>query len=145
MELSISSFPGAMTPSSTLRSACIFTNSGSVVCSTPRPAQVGQAPCGLLKLKVCGAISGRLIPQETQVGCSENSISSPPMIDNSTMPPPNFSVVSRESVARWRNDGSISSGITSRSTTTSIVCVFCSSSSISSLKSAMLPSTRTRT
>src|SRR6266550_5241853 len=79
--------------------------SGSMVCSTPRPAQVGQAPCGLLKLKVCGAISGRLIPQETQVGCSENSISSPPMIDTSKMPLPSFNVVSSESVTRWRNDG----------------------------------------
>src|SRR5260370_42130132 len=60
--------------------------SGSSVGRTPRPAQIGQAPCGLLKLKVCGAISGRLIPQKAQVGCSENSISSPPMIDTCTMP-----------------------------------------------------------
>src|SRR5260370_41282430 len=79
--------------------------SASTVGTIPRPAQVGQAPCGLLKLKVCGAISGRLIPQETQVGCSENRISSPPMTDTRTRPPPSESVGSTESVTRWRKDG----------------------------------------
>jgi hypothetical protein len=32
--------------------------------------QVGQAPCGLLKLKVRGSISGRLVPHLTQAKCS---------------------------------------------------------------------------
>src|SRR5260370_38898258 len=77
--------------------------SGSSVGRTPRPAQVGQAPCELLKLKVRGAISGRLIPQEAPVGCSENSISSPPIIDIGTMRAPSFSVVPGEPFTGCRN------------------------------------------
>src|SRR5258708_33800300 len=87
--------------------------SGSTGCTSPRPPQVGKAPCGLLKLKVCGVISGRLIPQETQVGCSENRSSSPPMTDTRTRPPPSEGVDSTESVTRWRKDGTITSGMTS--------------------------------
>src|SRR6266567_968471 len=54
---------GAIAPPSRLNSGWVTISSASISCCVPRPVQVGHAPCGLLKLKVRGAISGRLMPQ----------------------------------------------------------------------------------
>src|SRR5512136_3092056 len=74
-----------------------ITRSGSISSLMPRPVHFGQAPCGLLKLKVRGAISPRLTPQLTQAKCSEKSNSSPSTMETSTTPDPSLSAVSTES------------------------------------------------
>ncbi|MBK9232309.1 MAG: hypothetical protein IPO15_16015 [Anaerolineae bacterium] len=52
-----------------IRFGAIISGSNSIC--TPKPLQVWQAPCGELKEKVRGSISGRLMPQWTQAKCSE--------------------------------------------------------------------------
>ena len=48
-----------------------MTSSGSISILTPRPVQSGQAPWGLLKLKLRGASSPKERPQRAQARCSE--------------------------------------------------------------------------
>ena len=62
---------GWIAPSFSFRPLFGTISSGSSYIFTPRPVQSGQAPCGLLKLKLRGAISPRLIPHTTQAKCSE--------------------------------------------------------------------------
>ena len=62
---------GWMAPSAMVRFLLGMTRSGSSSIFTPRPVQSGQAPWGLLKLKLRGATSPRLTPQWTQAKCSE--------------------------------------------------------------------------
>ena len=64
---------GLTAPSARLRLLSGTIRSGSNSIWLPRPVQVGQAPCGLLKLKVRGSISGRLMPQTGQAKRSEKS------------------------------------------------------------------------
>ena len=49
---------GAIAPSARLKSSFCTTSSGSKYIVEPTPEQVGQAPCGLLKENIRGAISG---------------------------------------------------------------------------------------
>ena len=49
----------AMAPSFSERSGSGMMRSGSISSLLPRPWQSGQAPCGVLKEKVRGSISGR--------------------------------------------------------------------------------------
>ncbi len=93
----------------------------------PSPSQAGQAPCGLLKLKLRGSISGRLVPQAGHARWTLSSRSSQPAGDGgvggdstraSTRPSASFSARSRLSASRGR----MPSRITSRSITASIVC-----------------------
>src|SRR4030042_3927681 len=79
---------GWMAPSARVSSLLAITRSASISRLLPRPVQSGQAPCGLLKLKVRGAISPRLIPQLTPAKCSEKSNSPPSAIETSTTPAP---------------------------------------------------------
>ena len=55
-----------------------MTSDGSSSIFTPRPVQSGQAPWGLLKLKLRGAISPKVRPQMAQAKCSEYRRSSSP-------------------------------------------------------------------
>ena len=80
-------------------------SSGSNSWSVPRPVQVGQAPCGLLKEKVRGSISGRLVPQLAQAKCSLKVRSAGGLSRSVTSemirtPLPSLSAVSTESVSR---------------------------------------------
>ncbi len=47
----------------------------------PSPSQAGQAPWGLLKLKLRGSISGRLVPQAGHARWTLRSRSSQPAVD----------------------------------------------------------------
>ena len=111
--------------------------------SDPNPSQWGQAPKGLLNEKVRGAGSSMEILQWAQANCSLNSTSSPlsGLLMN-MMPPDCFSASSTESVSLFCTSGLI----TSRSTTSSILCfTFLSSRTSSSSSKWKVPSTRTRT
>src|SRR5258708_35014995 len=48
-----------------------MTRSASICCSTPRPPQAGQAPCGLLKEKSRGSISSMVKPETGQANFCE--------------------------------------------------------------------------
>ena len=48
----------------------------STVKIVPKPLQVGQAPCGVLKEKILGSTSGKKILQTGQANFSENNSSS---------------------------------------------------------------------
>ena len=133
---------GWMAPSARLSPLSGMTRLGSISRLEPRPVQAGQAPYGLLKLKVRGAISPRLIPQYTQAKCSENSDSSPSTTFTRTTPAPSLRAVSTESASR----AALAPFSTcSLSTTTSTVCFLFLSSCSSSDKSWISPSTRTLT
>jgi hypothetical protein len=62
---------GWMAPSLSVSPRFGMTSDGSSSMRTPRPVHSGQAPCGLLKLKLRGAISPMLKPQVVQAKCSE--------------------------------------------------------------------------
>ena len=98
-----------------------MSRSGSTSILYPRPVQVGHAPWGLLKLKVRGSSSPRLMLQWTQANCSEKSSSSLSSTETSTTPPAILRAVSTESATRPR---SALSPMTSLSTTISMVCHF---------------------
>ena len=78
------------------------TSPGSISWVKPRPWQAGQAPCGLLKLKMRGSISGSEMPQWTQANFSlKVSVrASSPAISTSTRPSARAAAVSTESVSR---------------------------------------------
>ena len=118
------------------------TRSGSISCVNPRPWQAGQAPCGLLKLKMRGSISGSEMPQWMQANFSlKVSVrASSPASSTSTRPSARAAAVSTESVSRRRRP----SFMTSRSTTTAMSCLNFLSSSMSSSSSRTSPSTLTR-
>ena len=80
--------------------------------------------------------------QWTQARCSEKSISSPPAMSTSTMPPAIFRALSTESATRL---ASALSPMTRRSTTISMLCHFCLSRTMFSERSRTSPFTRTRT
>ena len=68
----------------------------------PRPWQAGQAPCGVLKQKMRGSISGSEMPQWTQANFSlKVSVrASSPASSTSTRPSARAAAVSTESVSR---------------------------------------------
>ena len=99
-----------------------MTSSGSTSSRVPRPSQVGQAPYGELKEKFRGASSSKLIPQCVQASaCEKVCRSSPSCVCTAmvAMPSASSSAVSMESATRRRMSGFA----TSRSTTTSMVCL----------------------
>ena len=109
---------GATAPSSRDRDLLGITRSGSTSNLYPRPVQSGQAPWGLLKLKVRGSISDRLIPHRTQANCSENtSWSFSPSRSTWTTPSPSLRAASTDSATLVV---SVSGRIISRSTTISM-------------------------
>ena len=129
-------------PSSIVFDLSGITKSGSTTILKPNPVHVPQAPWGLLKLKVLGSISPMLTLQYTHEKASEKIISSFPEMSTNTIPPACFKAASVESLILTL---SIFSVITSLSTTTSMSCHFCLSSSKFSLRSFISPFTRTRT
>ncbi len=116
------------------------TRPGSISWVEPRPWQVGQAPCGLLKLKMRGWISGSEIPQWMQANFSLKVSVGPSGISISTRPSASWAAVSMESVSRRLSP----SFITSRSTITAMSCLNFLSRSMSSSSSRTSPSTLTR-
>ncbi len=116
------------------------TSPGSISWVKPRPWQAGQAPCGLLKLKMRGWISGSEMPQCTQANFSLNVSVSPSVVSISTSPSASWAAVSMESVSRRRRP----SFMTRRSTTTATSCLYFLSRSICSSSSRTSPSTLTR-
>ncbi len=132
---------GSSAPWSMLTDPSGTTRSGSISCVNPRPWQAGQAPCGLLKLKMRGSISGSEMPQWTQANFSLK-VSLPPSSasSTSTRPSARAAAVSTESVSRRLSP----SFITSRSTMTAMSCLNFLSRSMSSSSSRTSPSTSTR-
>ena len=114
---------GASAPSRTERSPSGTTSSASTSRRVPSPSHVGQAPYGELNEKLRGAISSNESPQWVHASDWEKFCSSSPpswvctAID--AMPSASSSAVSIESATRRR----MSALATSRSTTTSIVCL----------------------
>ena len=108
-----------------------ITKSGSTASLYPNPLHSPQAPCGLLKLKVRGSISGKLTLHLAQANRSENTSVSPPPAaaaplspscapessSASTTPSPSRRQVSTDSATRA---SSVSGRTISRSTTSSI-------------------------
>ena len=136
---------GVTAPSPRVRSLFGMTRSGSISSLNPMPVHSEQAPCGLLNENVRGAISPSETPQSMQANCSLKSSSSPVSASSVWMTPaPRRSEVSTESVTRPRISPR-SSGMTSLSTTTSMVCHFCLLSGMSSERSRISPLTRART
>ena len=114
--------------------------SGSISSCAPRPVQRGQAPCGELKEKIRGCSSGSETPCSGQANFSLKSMVSPSTTSTATSPSASAAAVSTDCVSRWRRSGLS----TSRSTTTSIVCLNFLSSTISSSSRRCSPSTLTR-
>ena len=117
------------------------TRSGSTSSCAPRPVQRGQAPCGELKEKMRGSSSASETPCSGHAKFSLKSIvSSVSTTSIATSPAARPAAVSIDCASRWRRSGFI----TSRSTTTSIVCLRFLSRTISSSSSRCSPSTFTR-
>ena len=114
--------------------------SGSISCCAPRPVHRGQAPCGELNEKIRGWSSGSETPCSGQANRSEKVSSSPSTTSITTSPSASATAVSIDCASRVRR----SAFITSRSTTTSIVCLNFLSRTISSSSSRCSPSTFTR-
>ncbi len=114
---------GAIAPSLIVRSTSGTTSSASTSSLTPSPSQVWQAPYGELNEKFRGASSSNDNPQKVHASAWEKFwISSPPSCvctAIAAIPSASSSAVSRESATRRRMSGFA----TSRSTTTSIVCL----------------------
>ena len=112
-----------MAPSSIVRSGSGTTSSGSTSSWVPSPSHVGHAPYGELNEKFRGASSSNDNPQNVHASvCEKFWISSPPSCVATAiaaMPSASWSAVSSESATRRRMSGFA----TSRSTTTSIVCL----------------------
>ena len=125
-------------------------NSGSTSSSVPRPVQDGQAPKGELNEKVRGSTSsmakgwslGQAIRSEKRRSLS-GSPSSRSTKSTRSMPPASTRAVSTESVSR-RLAAASSPLATSRSMTTSMVCLICFSSLGGSASAMTSPSTRAR-
>ncbi len=107
----------------------------------PRPKHSGQAPKGLLKEKLRGSISSMLTPQSGQAKLVDRFIGSPPMTSTVSRPSDRATACSMDSARRLPMPGRT----TRRSTTISMVCRRFFSSLISSARSYILPSMRTRT
>ena len=125
---------GAIAPSPRVRSSSGTSSSGSTSSSVPRPVHLGQAPNGLLNEKERGSTSsidsgwslGQAIRSEKRRSRS-GSLGSLSTNSTTSTPPASPSAVSTESVRRRL--APVSSPLaTSRSTTTSIVCLICFSS-----------------
>jgi len=113
---------GAIASSSIEMSGSGITSSGSTSSRVPRPSQVGHAPYGELNEKFRGASSSKESPQNVHASDWENVwISSPSSVWTAiaAMPSASWSAVSMESATRRLRSGRA----TSRSTTTSIVCL----------------------
>src|SRR5215216_2437426 len=72
---------GTIAPSTILRFLSGMIRSGSGSICTPKPVQVGQAPCGELNENDRGSMAPNEMPQLGQAKCSEKTYSSPPMTD----------------------------------------------------------------
>ena len=131
----------AIAPSSRLTLLSGISRSASNSILYPRPKQPGQAPKGLLKEKLLGSISLMLIPQSGQAKLWLNVSSPLPITSTTSSPSVSFNTLSMESAMRF----SIPAFTTRRSITISIWCLIFFSSLISSLRSYIFPSTRTRT
>src|ERR687885_771214 len=114
--------------------------SGSISCWAPSPVQRGQAPCGELKEKIRGSSSGSETPCSGHAKFSLKSNDSPSTTSIATRPSASCAAVSIDCASRVRKSGFI----TSRSTTTSIVCLNFLSSSGASSSRYVSPSTFTR-
>ncbi len=132
---------GATAPSLIVNSLFGITNSGSIFLIYPMPLHSVQAPNGLLKENILGAISSIPIPCSGHANFVENSISSLPITSTITKDSLSFNTVSIESA----NLDCIPSFTTILSTTTSMLCFFVLASSISSYRSLTSPSIRTLT
>ncbi len=113
----------------------------SISSNTPKPVQVSQAPNGLLKENILGDSSSIDTLCSGQAYFCENSITSPPITSTITKPSVEFIAVSKLSAKR----DSMPSLMTSLSTTISMLCFLFLSSFISSERSYIEPSQRTRT
>ena len=141
---------GAMAPCVMDRSSSGTSSSGSTSSSVPRPVHLGQAPNGELNEKERGSTSsiasgwslGQAIFSEKRRSRSGSSASRSTNSTTST-PPARPSAVSTESVSRRLAPASPPLA-TSRSTTTSMVCLTCFSSLGGSVSETTSPSTRAR-
>ena len=116
--------------------------SGSISCCAPSPVQRGHAPCGELNEKMRGCSSGQrdAVIGAREVLAEEERAPRPSTRSIDTRPSASCAAVSTDCASRVRR----SAFITSRSTTTSIVCLNFLSSAISSSSSRCSPSTLTR-
>lgn len=141
---------GAMAPWATERSGSGTSSSGSTSSSVPMPVQVGQAPNGLLNENDRGSISSiaiawllgqAIFSEKRRSRTASGSLSSTSTNSTSSTPAASRRAVSTESVSRRL--APVSSPLaTSRSTTTSIVCLYCFSSFGGSDRETTSPSTR---
>jgi len=149
-----------MAPPRRVSEASGTTMSGSMACLEPSPSQVGQAPNGLLKENRRGSISAMVKPETGQANFSEKTMRScvsffdlladscevspagRGLSANSAMASPSASLtqVSRLSARR----AEMSSRTTTRSTTTSISCLYFLSRAGASAMSWNSPSILTR-
>ena len=136
---------GSTAPPRMLREGSGTIRSGSISGRVPSPLHSWHIPSGLLKEKLCGASSGKLMPSTGQERCSLYMLCvSPPRgscVSAWRTPLPSFSAVSTESMSR-REPSSFFT--TSRSTTTAMSCLRFLSRSMSSSRSRITPSTRAR-
>jgi hypothetical protein len=110
---------GATAPWSHERDLSGTASSGSNDHREPSPWQAGQAPCGLVKLKLRGSIAGSPTPQWGQLRSTLGNCSTEPSgawVNVTTPPPENLSARSRLSA----RPGRIPSRIEIRSTTASM-------------------------
>ena len=111
---------GASAPSLSERAGFGTSRSGSISSREPMPPHSGQAPYGLLNENIRGETSGKEMPHSAQASCSEKRCG---------LPPSTASTVTTPSARRKRRLQRIGqaeprfSRTTSRSTTTSIVCL----------------------
>ena len=121
------------------------TRSGSISGREPRPLHSWHIPSGLLKEKLCGASSGKLMPSTGQERCSLYIECVSPFcgkaVSACSTPLPSRSAVSTESISRRSVSPPL---ITRRSTTIWMSCLRFLSRSMSSSRGRMAPSTRAR-
>src|SRR5512139_3670178 len=99
-----------MAPCDSDKSSLGTMSSGSKYIEVPKPLQVGQAPCGLLKENIRGLSSGYEIPHTTQANFWLKSISSwtagpSPKISTLAISPPCLKATSSESAKRFSIPG----------------------------------------
>ena len=138
---------GRTAPSLSERSGFARMRSGSGSSLVPRPVQAGHAPWGELNEKVRGSMSPI---EKSPSGHASRSLKTrsgifPSASATTRIPSPRRVAVSTESARRARSASASSPRrTTKRSTTTSTVCLRILSSTMSSVRSRMAPSTRTR-
>ena len=130
---------GAIAPSCSDSESSGTSRTGSKSYTAPRPWQSGHAPCGELKEKARGVISGMLTPQYVQARRRENSRSPPSSVLMTTMSSARFSATSTDSVRRRSMPGFR----IRRSTTTSMVWLRRRSSFDVVVEGRVCPSMRT--